>query len=104
MDLVQPFLDSIRESPGDVALWHILGDWLEEQGDPRAELVRLTVALRTEPDHRDFKTHQARVQELITGGLRPLVPTITNSIGIELALIPAGSFRMGAPKSEREGE
>jgi uncharacterized protein (TIGR02996 family) len=104
MDLVQPFLDSIRENPGDASLWLILGDWLEEQGDARAELVRLTLSLRTEPEHKEFKKRQSRVQALLAGGMKPLVPTFTNSIGIELALIPAGSFRMGSPPTERDRE
>jgi uncharacterized protein (TIGR02996 family) len=104
MDLVQPFLDSIRENPADPSLWLILGDWLEEREDPRAELVRLTLSLRTEPKHRDFKKRQASVQALLAGGMKPLVPGFTNSIGIELALIPAGSFVMGAGRTDRDKE
>jgi uncharacterized protein (TIGR02996 family) len=102
MNLEQSFLDSIRESPGEVSLWHILADWLEERDDPRAELVRLTVSLRTEPKHKDFDKRQQRVQELLGGGMKPLVPTLTNSIGMTFALIPAGSFLMGSPPDEEE--
>jgi uncharacterized protein (TIGR02996 family) len=104
MDLVEPFLDSIRESPDDLTLWLILGDWLEEQQDPRAELVRLTLSLRTEPDHADFDARQRRVQALLRGGMRPLAPTFTNSLGMTLALIPAGSFTMGSPVAEPDRE
>jgi uncharacterized protein (TIGR02996 family) len=100
MNLETSFLDSIRESPGEASLWLILADWLEEQDDPRAELVRLTLALRTEPEHKEFHQRQTRVQALLAGGMKPLVPTFTNSVGIELALIPAGSFLMGSPEDE----
>jgi uncharacterized protein (TIGR02996 family) len=100
MNLEQPFLESIRESPGEASLWLILADWLEERDDPRAELVRLTLSLRTEPDQGDFDKRQRRVQELLGGGMKPLVPTLVNSIGMTFALIPAGSFLMGSPESE----
>jgi uncharacterized protein (TIGR02996 family) len=39
------FLQAIRESPGDDDLRLIFGDWLEENEDPRGELVRLSVRL-----------------------------------------------------------
>ena len=80
MNLEQSFLDSIRESPDDPVPWLILADWLEEREDPCAELVRLTRSLRTEPEHADFDSRQRRVQELLAGGMKPLVPTLTNSI------------------------
>jgi uncharacterized protein (TIGR02996 family) len=100
MDLAQSFLDSIRESPDDPSLWLILADWLEDRADPRAELVRLTQSLRAEPDHPEFDARQRRVQALLAGGVPPLVPAFTNSVGMELALIPAGSFIMGSSDSE----
>ncbi len=104
MNLVQPFLDDIRETRSDASTWFIFADWLEEQDDPRAELVRLTQRLRLEPDHDDFGGWQWRVQELLARGVKPAVPTLTNSIGLDLALIPAGSFWMGSPTEEAHHE
>jgi len=104
MNLVQPFLDDIRDTRDDPSVWLILADWLEERDDPRAELVRLTQALRLEPDHPDFAGRQWRVQELLARGVKPAVPTITNSIGLDLALIPAGGFWMGSPSDEPHRE
>lgn len=37
------FLESIRREPRDVSLRQVYADWLEEQGDVRAEFVRLQV-------------------------------------------------------------
>jgi formylglycine-generating enzyme required for sulfatase activity len=42
------------------------------------------------------------VRRLLAAGVLPCVPTITNSIGMKLALIPAGTFLMGSPDSEQD--
>jgi formylglycine-generating enzyme required for sulfatase activity len=42
------------------------------------------------------------VAELLNAGVRPVVPEVVNSIGMRLALIPQGRFRMGSPKDEDE--
>jgi uncharacterized protein (TIGR02996 family) len=41
----ESFLRAITASPGDVLLRQIYADWLEEQGDPRAEYLRLGARL-----------------------------------------------------------
>jgi formylglycine-generating enzyme required for sulfatase activity len=45
---------------------------------------------------------QTRLAELLNGGVLPVVPELVNSIGMRLALIPPGSFLMGAPEDEEE--
>ncbi len=101
-DLVQGFLDDIVAHPGDPYLWLILADWLEDQGDPRAELVRLTWALQYEADHPDFPVRQARVQALLAGGMIPIRPRRVLGPGMEFAWIAPGSFWMGSPEDEED--
>jgi uncharacterized protein (TIGR02996 family) len=99
--LVQSFLDDIVAHPDDASAWLILADWLEDQQDPRAELVRLTQQLRAEPQHRQFKKRQTRLQALLASGVEPIVPRRTLGT-IDFAWIPPGSFRMGSKKGERK--
>jgi uncharacterized protein (TIGR02996 family) len=104
MDLEASFLRDIRENPRDQGLWLILADWLQEQPNPRqqarGELVRLLHALRSEPTGLETADQQLRLGQLLGAGVRPCVPCFTNSVGMVLALIPAGRFRMGSPESE----
>jgi uncharacterized protein (TIGR02996 family) len=53
------FVQTILDNPGDESNRLIYADWLEEQGDPRAEFVRLDVALVTMPT-RNKKYQQNR--------------------------------------------
>jgi formylglycine-generating enzyme required for sulfatase activity len=43
---------------------------------------------------------EERVTELLAAGVRPVVAEVVNSIGMRLALIPPGRFRMGSPSGE----
>jgi uncharacterized protein (TIGR02996 family) len=103
VDLLRSFLDDIVAHPENPSLWLVLGDWLEDQGDERAELVRLTWRLQYEPDHADFPTRQARVQELLAAGMVSVRPRRMIA-GIECAWIPPGEFLMGSPEDEPEHE
>jgi uncharacterized protein (TIGR02996 family) len=98
------FLSALCEDANDEVTWLALADWLEEDGQgQRAELVRLVRQLRTVPLMARIKRRaalEARVAQLLVGGVRPAVPEITNSIGMRLALMPPGNFRMGSPTSE----
>jgi uncharacterized protein (TIGR02996 family) len=96
------FLQSIITDPLHAdATWQVLADWLEDHDDPRSELVRLL-------HHADYRrdlspeARDDRVRELLASGMQPIVPTISNSIGMKFALIPAGSFLMGSPESEEQ--
>jgi uncharacterized protein (TIGR02996 family) len=48
----EPFLETILDNPGDDGPRMVYADWLEEQGDPRAEFIRaqLKLANMTEAD------------------------------------------------------
>jgi uncharacterized protein (TIGR02996 family) len=100
------FLSALHADPGDEATWLALADWLEEDGQAdRAELVRLVRRLRPLPVMEVTPGRaemEARVAHLLNAGVRPVVPEVVNSIGMRLALIPAGRFRMGSPSGEKE--
>jgi uncharacterized protein (TIGR02996 family) len=100
------FLAALHAEPNDEATWLALADWLDEDGQAdRAELVRLVRRLRTLPVMEvtpERAEMEARVAELLNAGVRPVVPEVVNSIGMRLALIPPGRFRMGSPSGENE--
>jgi uncharacterized protein (TIGR02996 family) len=87
--------------PADDLAWLAVADWLEEHDQPqRAELVRLTRLLRLERHNPDRLRREDRLRELLAAGVEPCVATLTNSIGMELAYIPPGTFLMGSPEDE----
>jgi uncharacterized protein (TIGR02996 family) len=101
MDTQEVLLRAIHESPGDELAWAALADWLEEEGqDDRAELLRLDLALRRAPPGKPRLAAERRLQALVRAGVRPCVPLITNSVGMQFALVPAGTFLMGSPPGE----
>lgn len=102
MTPVETLLSAIAIQPADELAWLALADALEESGEPlRAELVRLTRSLRTlartKPERR---ATEQRVQQLLAESVLPCIPTITNSIGMRLVLIPPGQFKIGSPVRE----
>jgi uncharacterized protein (TIGR02996 family) len=100
------FLAALHADPTDEAAWLALADWLEDDGQAdRAELVRLVRRLRVLPVMEVTPGRaemEARVAHLLNAGVRPVVPEVVNSIGMRLALIPPGRFRMGSPAGEME--
>jgi uncharacterized protein (TIGR02996 family) len=108
VNLEASFLDDIKQNPHDQGLWLILADWLQEQPElqqqARAEMLRLLQRLRLEPDHPDQPEWERRLQTMLRQKRRPPVPVLTNSLGMRLALIPAGCFYMGSPKNQRGRE
>src|SRR5262245_22457040 len=100
------FLSALHESPNDEVTWLALADWLDDDGQSqRAELVRLVRRLRTLPVMKRTKQKAAledRVAALLYAGVCPVVPELVNSIGMRLALIPPGRFRMGSNRTEEE--
>jgi uncharacterized protein (TIGR02996 family) len=89
--------------PADDLAWLAVADWLEEHDQPdRAELVRLTRLLRLEGTGPDRPRREDRLRELLAAGVEPCVATLKNSIGMELAYIPAGTFLMGSPEDEED--
>jgi uncharacterized protein (TIGR02996 family) len=106
VDLEASFLDDICRHPHDQGLWLILADWLQDQPEParhlQAELIRLLHRLRTQPTSAEQPDWHRRADELQKQGVRVPAPTLTNAVGMQLALIPAGRFRMGSPDSEAD--
>ena len=98
------FLQAMIADPlGAPTTWLVLADWLEEHDDPRFELVRLLYQpgyrADQQPEQRD-----ARIYELLASGMEPVVPAIENSLGMRFALIPSGTFNMGAPDGVGEAD
>jgi uncharacterized protein (TIGR02996 family) len=100
MDMESPLLQALHDSPGDLDRRLVLADWLEEQGDPRAELLRLHLELLRAPWGQGDPETRQRLLALLDGGVKPCVPTAANSLGMTFALIPPGVFRMGSPEDE----
>jgi uncharacterized protein (TIGR02996 family) len=98
--LEEGFLRAMRDDPGDEAHALVLADWLDEQGDPRGELLRVHLALRKSPPASERWGLEGRLRTLLAQGVRPCVPLLVNSVGMRLALIPAGSFYMGSSETE----
>jgi uncharacterized protein (TIGR02996 family) len=100
------FLAALHAEPNDETTWLALADWLDEDGQAdRAELVRLVRRLRVLPVMEVTPGRaemEDRVAHLLNAGVRPVVPEVVNSIGMRLALIPPGRFRMGSPSGEDE--
>jgi uncharacterized protein (TIGR02996 family) len=61
------FLDGLWADPEDDELRLVFADWLEEHGDPRAELLRALVALRQAADASRRAELAARIGELRAG-------------------------------------
>jgi uncharacterized protein (TIGR02996 family) len=95
-------LRAIHEEPADWTNWLVLADWLDEHGhDARAELMRLYVQMRRTPWGKVETKQKTRMLRLLSDGVRPCLPSITNSIGMTFVLIPPGTFWMGSKKNER---
>jgi uncharacterized protein (TIGR02996 family) len=61
----EALLASVLDAPGDDAPRLVYADWLEERGDPRAELLRLECEfLRLPPDDERVPAIRARLYEL----------------------------------------
>lgn len=112
MDLRQTLLTALHTDPGDATAWLALADCLEEQDEgTRAELLRAQLVLNRVVDGQrnkagaERKACERRVQQLLADGVRPCVPTLTfaltKTVNLELGLVPAGTFWMGARGRER---
>jgi uncharacterized protein (TIGR02996 family) len=126
MSREQAFLAAMLASPDDLVLRQVFADWLEEQGDPRGELLRLTHALTREVDCFELarseaslqralsfceahcpqacrrEQREARLHALVLQGVPAVGPFWTNEPGMRFALIPRGTFVMGTPRKEVE--
>jgi uncharacterized protein (TIGR02996 family) len=98
--MIEMLLQAMHRSADDDVAWLALADALEEVGDTRAELVRLTTQLRRGLPWRTRMTLTRKLQKLLATGMVPCMPKLTVSQGIELTLIPPGSFQMGSKPRE----
>jgi len=105
MNTLEALLAGIVLDPLEETRWLVLADWLEENDEPqRGELLRLHRRLLTTccgpEQHPERSTWQARVVELIAGGVRPCVPqhtlTLPGGIALTASFIPPGQFLMGS--------
>src|SRR5438128_1796682 len=111
------FLDAILAEPDNDTPRLVFADWLDDRGDmadrARAELIRVQCELvRWVPDLRRRTELQRREEELIQAHAqywvgrnwdwpaRCKLKRSINSIGMDFALIPAGTILMGSPESE----
>jgi uncharacterized protein (TIGR02996 family) len=100
MDDGNLLLSALHARPADGLAWLAFADWLEESGRPGpAELTRLLTLIRQSRDGARQR-HEQQFRDLLASGVRPVVPTIVNSVGMTFALIPPGNFLMGSPKDE----
>ncbi len=100
MQTLEALLKALVARPEESAIaWLVIADWLEENDDPRWEFIRLRHDSNYRPDLGPEQRGQ-RLLELLATGLRPCLPRLTNSIGMQLVWIPPGTFRMGTDKHE----
>src|SRR5262249_16981124 len=126
MSQEQAFLAAMLASPDDLDLRQVFADWLQEQGDPRGELLRLTHALTQEIDcfqlaqseaslqkslsfcetycHQQCRREEreARLHALVQQGVPAIGPFWTNELGMRFTWVPRGKFVMGASQKEVE--
>jgi uncharacterized protein (TIGR02996 family) len=63
-----PFIQSVQAAPDDTGLLLIYADWLEERGDPRAEFLRVRVALgQLSPNEKQFRALWSKLRRLRSG-------------------------------------
>jgi uncharacterized protein (TIGR02996 family) len=105
MQMEEAILQAIHDAPDESASWLVLTDWLEENGHAeRAELMRLHHRLRQPGLIPGRDGLEKRARSLLLGGVRPSVPTLVNSVGMTLVLVPPGTFLMGSPDPDpRQG-
>lgn len=96
------FYQGMLANPDDLGPRLIFADWLEENGDSRGELTRLTHLLTQHPVLPDRKNHEARLRQLLNAGTKPIGPRWTNSIGMQFAWVSPGLFVMGSPPDEAD--
>jgi uncharacterized protein (TIGR02996 family) len=95
------FDEAILADPADVSRRLVYADWLEEQGDPRAELFRLQNTLTQSVDAPNRTALETLQQHLLDVGVPPAAIITTNSLGMKFSLIPPGELWMGSPVGEK---
>jgi uncharacterized protein (TIGR02996 family) len=94
------FHSAMLDDPADVLLRLAFADWLDEQGDPRGELLRLTLTLTQSVEVPGRRGLEGRLRGLLREGIQPVGPFWTNGLGMKFAWVPPGTFLMGSPVGE----
>jgi uncharacterized protein (TIGR02996 family) len=98
-------LETLARDPGDDTAWLALADALEEQGDSRAEVVRLSLQLRRDLHDPEHSTWESRLRQRLERGVRVPLPrqviALPHGEDLSFVLVPPGSFLMGSPESEK---
>ena len=96
------FIQAMEDHPEDTALRLAFADWLGGHGDPRGELIQLLQTLTQAIELSGRAKLEERLRNLVASGVQPIGPFFMNSIGMRFAWIPAGTFLMGSPESEKK--
>src|SRR5436309_3203063 len=88
----QAFLRMLEDNPDDLSFRLVFADWLEEQGDPRGELLRLRHTLTHPAEVVGRPELERRLRTLLEQGVQPIGPYWTNSLGTKFVWIPPGTF------------
>ena len=94
------FLRTLNDRPDDAFARLVFADFLEERGDPRGELLRLTHTLTESIDIPDRSELEERLRFLRNEGVQPIGPFWRNTLGMKFVWIPPGKFMMGSPREE----
>ena len=54
----EPLLDAVAANPDDTSAWHVLADWLLEQGAPHAILAAYDLNASTDDAYRIFRDNR----------------------------------------------
>jgi formylglycine-generating enzyme required for sulfatase activity len=98
--MLHPLEAALAQDPGDLLGWLALADHLEESG--QTEKAQATRAFRSALAGVDVEENTATLDALMRAGHYPHNVLLTNSVGMTLALVPAGTFLMGSPQSEED--
>ncbi|MBY0525379.1 MAG: SUMF1/EgtB/PvdO family nonheme iron enzyme [Gemmataceae bacterium] len=98
----EAFLQAMREQPDDIGLRMVFSDWLEERGDPRGELLRLSCILTQGSVDIPRRALERQMTSLLARGVAPVGPFWTNSIGMRFAWVAPGTFQMGSSPDEAD--
>ncbi|HXG10133.1 MAG TPA: TIGR02996 domain-containing protein [Gemmataceae bacterium] len=92
------FLQAIRENPDDDGARLIYADWLEEQGDPRGELIRVQCALARMPagaaGRRELEERERQLLREVEAALS--LPAILSDWEFHRGLLESASIRLRA--------
>src|SRR5262245_33892838 len=105
IDPVSTLASLLAGIPDDPLTAQVVADYLEEQADPRGEVLVLVDGLTRGARIRGRKGMEARLRKLLYGRkVVPITPTLELELGrrvtVRFAWVPPGAFCMGSPETE----